>query len=287
VISIFISIIVLVVLFIILGLEDNQYDKVFKFKPKCLLSLFALLIILFGGIKIVKTGHTGVVTTFGKVEDYTLEAGLHFVNPLSTVISMDNRTQTEEIEINAFSSDIQEVRIIYSVNYSIDKTNAQKIYREIGANYFNAVRPKIIECVKTVIAEYTAESLVGARTDAALKIEAALAEALTKYHVNLIGTSLQDIDFTDEFTDAVEAKQVAEQEKLKAQTEAETQIIKARADAEVKLIEAESTAKANELLTEALTDKILKKQAIEKWDGKLPTIVSEGSSLLELTGLFN
>ena len=78
---------------------------------------------------------------------------------------------------------------------------------------------------------------------------------------------------------------MAEQNKLKSQTEAETSVIKAQAEADVKLIEAEATAKANELLTESLTEDILQKLAIEKWDGKMPTVISDGSNILDLTGL--
>ncbi len=108
---------------------------------------------------------------------------------------------------------------------------------------------------------------------------------MAKYNIQVVATSIENLDFTDAFTDAVEAKQVAEQNKLKTQTEAETQVIKAKAEADVKLIEAEATAQANDLLTESLADDILNKLAIEKWDGQLPTVLSDGSNILDLTGL--
>ena len=77
----------------------------------------------------VPTGHTGVVATFGKVEDYTFEAGVHVKLPYSDVINMDNRTQKGTIEMSCFSSDIQEVNVNYTVNYRIEKSNAQTIYK--------------------------------------------------------------------------------------------------------------------------------------------------------------
>ena len=135
------------------------------------------------------------------------------------------------------------------------------------------------------MAQYTAEKLVSSRSEVAQNIEKGLTVDLAKYNINVVATSIENLDFTDAFTNAVEAKQVAEQNKLKAQTEADTSVIKAQAEADVKLIEAEATAKANELLTESLTPDILQKLAIEKWDGNLPTVLSDGSNILDLTGL--
>lgn len=249
------------------------------------LVVFALAIGV-GALRTVPTGHTGIVTTFGRVEDYTLEAGMHFINPLSRVIKIDNRTQKETIEMSAFSSDIQEVSVIYTVNYAIDKTNAQNLYRTVGLEYFDTViQPKVVENVKRAMAKYTAENLVASRAEVATTIETSLKADLAKFNIELVATSIENLDFTDAFTDAVEAKQVAEQNKLRAQTEAETKVINAQAEADVKLIDAEAAAKANELLTESLTNEILRRQAIEKWNGELPIVMSDGSNILDLTGL--
>ena len=286
---ILLGIIVFIVAFIVLSLHpgERSYDMPkFRVCGKSFLSLLALLLCLVNGIKSIPTGHTGVVATFGKVEDFTLEAGIHFINPLSRVVKIDNRTQKETVEFSAFSSDIQEVEVVYTLNYSIDKANAQNLYRTVGLNYYETViQPKVIENVKKVMAQYTAEKLVSSRAEVAQNIEKELTVDLAKYNINVVATSIENFDFTDAFTNAVEAKQVAEQNKLKSQTEAETSVIKAQAEADVKLIEAEATAKANELLTESLTEDILQKLAIEKWDGKMPTVISDGSNILDLTGL--
>lgn len=286
---ILLGIIVFVIVFVVLSLDppEHSYDMPkFKVRGKSFLSLLALLLCLVNGIKSIPTGHTGVVTTFGKVEDYTLEAGIHFINPISRVIKIDNRTQKETVEFSAFSSDIQEVEVVYTLNYSIDKANAQNLYKTVGLNYYETViQPKVIENVKKVMAQYTAEKLVSSRSEVGQNIEKELTVDLAKYNINVVATSIENFDFTDAFTNAVEAKQVAEQNKLKSQTEAETSVIKAQAEADVKLIEAEATAKANDLLTESLTEDILQKLAIEKWDGKMPTVISDGSNILDLTGL--
>ena len=285
---IIIGIILFAAAFVGLSIEADGYDYKFKPKAKSLFAIPLLLVCILGGVKLVPTGHTGVVATFGKVEDYTLEAGVHFINPLSRVGNIDNRTQKATAELSAFSSDIQEVAVNYTINYRIDNKNAQNLYKTVGLSYLDTViSPKVIEDVKTVMAKYTAENLVSSREEVRQAIEDLLIRDLAKYNIQVVATSIENLDFTDAFTEAVEAKQVAEQNKLRTQTEAETQVIKAKAEADVKLIEAEATAKANNLLTESLTDDILNKLAIEKWDGVLPTYVTDGSPLLGLSGLQN
>ena len=76
----------------------------------------------------VETGYTGIVTTFGRVEDVTLEAGLHFKSPFQKIISMDNREQKTSCTTEAFSSDIQQVNVTGSINYAINKSTAMTLF---------------------------------------------------------------------------------------------------------------------------------------------------------------
>ena len=69
----------------------------------------------------IPAGHTGIVSTFGRVEDYTLSEGFHLKSPLKQVIVMDTRTQRASLSMQAFSSDIQQVDVVCSVNYSVDR----------------------------------------------------------------------------------------------------------------------------------------------------------------------
>ena len=69
-------------------------------------------------IQTVPTGHTGVVTTFGKVENTTLDSGVHFVLPWQKVVKMDNRVQKATVTLACFSSDIQEVKTVLDANDS-------------------------------------------------------------------------------------------------------------------------------------------------------------------------
>ena len=244
------SIVVVLALFVALGYSKNGW----KLRGRQVLALLGFVVILGGMVATVPTGHTGILTTFGKVEDKTLEAGMHIKSPFQEIVCMDNRTQVAHLELSAFSSDIQEVLVSYSMNYQIEKSNAQKIYKEIGVDYYNTVMaPRIQEVVKSVIAKYTAEDLIESREALSVQITDSLIEQLGAYNIVVVSTAVEDIDFSDAFTASVEDKVVAEQALLKAQTEqaqktmeeekaAEREKIKAAADAEVKEIQAAADA---------------------------------------------
>ena len=244
-------------------------------------------------VQTVPTGHTGVVTTFGRVENTTLDSGVHFVLPWQNVVKMDNRVQKNTVDMPCFSSDIQEVNLTYTINYQIKKSDAQNIYRTIGVDYYQTViQPCITESVKVVTARYTAEQLVGKRDELASAIEADLTDKLLRYNIEVVSTSIENMDFTDAFTDAVEAKQVAQQNKLRAETEAEQKVVEAKAAAEVRkvnadaaayelLAKAEAEAEANRKISESLTQALINYTYAQAWNGKLPTVMtSEGGGMI-------
>lgn len=253
----------------------------------------------------VPTGYTGILTTFGKVENVTLEAGLNTKAPWQKIVIMDNRVQKKSIDMSCFSSDIQEVTMTYTVNYQISSADAMTIYRTIGTDYYNnVIVPNITEAVKTSVAKYTAENLVNNRSDLSVKIEQDLSERLKSYNIVLVSSSVEDMDFTDAFTSAVEAKQVAQQNKLRAETEAEQRIVEAEAAAEIKKVnaEADSNAKkiaadadayeieiksaaeanANKQIAVSLTEELIKYKYYETWDGSLPQVYGGDAQLINI-----
>ncbi|MHB1151910.1 MAG: prohibitin family protein [Eubacteriales bacterium] len=241
----------------------------------------------------VPTGHTGVVVTFGKVETYVLDEGIHFKIPWQKVVKMDNRAQKVSSTMQAFSSDIQQVDVVCSVNYSVDRATSQDLYRNVGEYYYTTVmEPRINELVKAVFTKFSADKLVSNRDTLSGMVEELLAPEMKVYGIQLINVSIEDIDFTDVFTEAVEKKQVAEQSKLQAQIEqaqkimeeeamAEREVIKAEAAASVLKIDADAKAysveiqavaeaEANRKVAESLTDSIIAYVEANRWDGALP-----------------
>ena len=266
-----------------------------------LIAAAALCVLLvFTCTATVETGYTGIVTTFGRVEDRTMEAGLHLKTPFQQIITMDNREQKSTFVTEAFSSDIQQVNITGSINYAINKSTAMNLFKEVGTDYFNKlVYPRMLEITKGVFSKYTAENLVANRQTLSESIRDGLYSELESYGINVISLSIENIDFTDAFTDAVEAKQVAAQKKLQAEIEqsqmtmetqqqAERQRINAEAQANVAKINAdadayavkvrsEAEAEANKMIADSLTDALIEMNKIKAWDGKLPTFVGGGS----------
>ena len=186
--------------------------------------VLAVIILCLSCFTYIPTGYTGIVTTFGKVHDSTLDAGISFKMPWDTVIRMDNREQRSTFQLEAFSKDIQQVDIQGSINYNIDKTTAMNLYKDVGVEYVSIlIGPRIQEDVKVIIAKYTAENLIESRQEAANAIESLIREELAPKGINVISLAVENIDFTDAFEAAVEAKQVATQEKQRAQTQQEQQ----------------------------------------------------------------
>ena len=277
----------------------------FKAKKGLIIGGIAVLIVLLVFVTCtatVETGYTGIVTTFGKVEDVTLEAGLHFKSPFQRIIAMDNREQKTSFTTEAFSSDIQQVNIIGSINYAINKSTAMNLFKEVGTDYFNKlVYPRMLEITKGVFSKYTAENLVANRQKLSESIRDGLSEELQSYGINVISLSIENLDFMDAFTDAVEAKQVAAQRKLQAEIEQaqmtmETQQqaerrridaeaaanvakINADADAYATKVRSEAEAEANKKIAESLTDNLIRFNEIKAWNGQLPTyFAGEGST---------
>lgn len=252
----------------------------------------------------VPAGHVGILTTFGKVSDEVLGEGFHLKNPVAKITRMDVRTQVEHGTYEAFSSDIQQVQVGLTVNFNVNKDTAMNLFREVGTKYIDTIIiPRVKENTKVVISHYTAESLVENREMLSSEVLELMKIDMSVYGINVTAISIEDIDFTDAFTNAVEAKQVATQQKLAAQTEeekltmqkeaeaareiitaeteAERNKIAANANAEVIRIEAdtaayavrveaEAQAEANAMIADSLTDELVNYTVLSRWNGELP-----------------
>lgn len=261
-----------------------------------IISIIVVVLLLIAGIStitIVPAGTAGVVVTMGKVSDRALDSGLHFKIPfVQSVVIMNNKIQKCEVESNSVSKDLQTVSSSVAVNFHISSNSAASIYKTIGEQYQDTVlQPAIQEAVKSISAQYTAEELITKRTAVGDEIGSALTEKVSEYGIIIDKFNIVNFGFTDEFNDAIEQKQVAEQNYLKAKTEKEQQLMEAEADAKKQIIAAEAEAKAklkraeaeaeaNAKINASLNGNILTYQQIQKWDGKYPNVVSSDSSIL-------
>ena len=282
--------------------------KITKF---VVLGIVALLVVILAAdsFATVPVGSTGILLTFGKVEDgKALSEGLHIKLPLvQRIVSMDNRVKKLELNTEAFSKDIQTVSATLAVNYRLQAEKSFAIYKTHGTQYEqNIIVPATHEVLKSVCAQYTAEELISERAESSDKMRDELDAKLSGMGITVTDFNIIDFDFSDEFINAVEAKQVAEQVKKKAATENETAIaqaerekqvsikqseaeaervrIEAEAQAQSTLIAAQAQADAVKLAADAeayrmqnegkyVSDSLIDKILAENWDGKLPNVV--------------
>jgi len=228
------------------------------------------LLLVFTSFYIVSPGHRGVKVTLGKVEQRSFANGLGLKWPfISKVIQMDVRTQKMTEKTTSYTSDVQTAVLEYVFTYDLNPETVHVLYETVGKDYESKkVVPILNDVLKDVIGKWQAQDLVSNRDKARLDVLAALNERLDKRFFGNISFQIINIDYSDNFEQAIENKVIAEQEAQRAanntvriKEEAQQKIITAKAEAEAMQIKAEALQK-NKGLTEY--------EAVLRWDGKLP-----------------
>ncbi len=258
-------------------------------------SAIAAFILISSSICIVPAGHTGVVLTLGKVNNNVLQEGFHLKAPIiQSVEVMSNKIQVYETNATAVSKDLQSVSSSIAVNYKISYDASANIFQKIGTDYQTIIlMPAVQESMKSVTARYTAEELITERAIVGEEIKTTLENKVSEYGIIIEKFNIVNFDFSVEFNEAIEAKQVAEQNLIKTKTEQEQAIVIANAEAEKKRISAQATAEAtlteanaraeaNALLNDSITELIIRYEQISKWNGELPQVMSDASTLIDV-----
>ncbi|BAU65565.1 hypothetical protein STA3757_29530 [Stanieria sp. NIES-3757] len=265
------------------NLKSNQKTNKDTFLASRIFLVLTLTFFLANCLVIVHAGERGVLMTFGKIQERVLDEGIHIIIPIvDTVEKLSVRVQKQEISAEASSKDLQDVFTDVALNWHINPEESNLIFQQIGNKKSivdRIINPAVEEVLKAVMAEYTAEEIITKRRAVKAEVDTFLTERLTPYHLAVDDISLVHVHFSERFGEAVEAKQIAEQEAKRAGFMA----IKAAKEAEAKVNLARGEAEAQGLIRTTLNNELLKKQAIEKWDGKLPLIMgNDHTKLLEL-----
>ena len=249
--------------------------------------IIAALIVVLNTFTTVSAGHSGVVTTFGKVSDGVLAEGLHFKIPfVQQIVIIDNRVQKAEVACSSASKDLQTVSSTIAINYKVVNSYSASMYKNVGVDYESIIiAPAIQECVKAVTAKFTAEELITNRQNVGDQMNTLLEDKICSYGLEIQIFNIISFDFTDEYNAAIEAKQTAQQNALKA----EQDLQRIKVEAEQTIAKAEAEAEAYNLKAQQITPEILLMSYIEKWDGKLPTVTSGegGSMMIDITSMLN
>lgn len=234
---------------------------------------------------VIEAGHTGVVMTFGAVEDTVLSEGLHFKVPfVQNVVQMNNRTQKTETQGTASSKDLQIVSYVVAVNYHVNDSSSASLYQNVGMDYGSVIIvPAIQESIKAVAAQFTAEELITKRQTVGDQIKVALSDKIGTYGITVEIFNIVNFDFSEEFNNAVEAKQTAQQNALKA----EQDLARIEVEAKQQITQAEAEAQSIKLIQEALAKSPDYVEYIKwsKWNGELPSVMGDSSLLIDMDSL--
>lgn len=241
---------------------------------------FMAFIVIISSSGVISTGERGVKTRLGVVSG-ELNPGVYFKTPfIEGVDTFDVQTQKEQIDASAASADLQTVNTTVAINYNIDSSKVTDLYTRIGDDYKSKViDPAIQEAVKASVASSTAEELITKRAQVTDKIESALASKLSLSDIQVTSVSIINFDFSPSFNAAIEAKVTAQQNALAAQNK----LVQTEAEASSTIIQKTADAEAIKIQAQAINSQggadYVQLQAIQKWDGHLPSQMIPGSSL--------
>lgn len=231
----------------------------------------------------VGPGERGVLMTFGKVEPGVLEPGIHFKIPImQTVKQIEVRIQKSEGQQTAASKDLQDVTTRVAVNWSIQPEDAEWVYQNVGderALIMKVIEPTISNVVKAVTAKYNAENLVAKRDEIRDLIEKQITTSVANYKVQVQGVNITNFNFSKQYADAIEKKQVSQQ---KAQ-QAKYDLQRITVEAQQKIAEARGQSESQRLMQKTLTSEIIRLNAVKKWNGVLPKVVG-GDGVIPFVG---
>jgi prohibitin 2 len=249
-------------------IKDNVF---FKLGVKVFVGILAFAT-LYGSFYVIGPGERGIVVTMGKVSSTFSSEGLGFKLPfISDVVRVSVRQQTEGLQAQAFSSDLQTVGVTVKVLYKIPEAQVIPIYQQYAGNPFESlIAPRIQEALKEVTALESAESIAKKRETVKAKT-LDLARKKIGDTLFIEDVVIENLDLSNELENAIEQKMVQEQEAAKAKFIKEKALI----EAETAVVVAEGEAKAIKKRGDAIKENpgVIQLMIAEKWNGVSPLVV--------------
>jgi len=223
--------------------------------------LIVLAVGMMAAVKTVPAGHVGIMDLFGKVLDETLPPGLHLVNPLIKVHRMSVQTRESKEVMDTPSSEGLIVHLEVSVLFHLDPAKAVEVYKTIGTGYDEVlVEPNIRSAVREVTSAYQAKALYSAERDKmGAEINRYIVKALEPRGIQVETVLLRAVQLPPKLQAAIQEKLSAEQEAARM----EFMIARERQEAERKKIEAEGIAAFQRIVSEGISEPLLRWKGIE------------------------
>lgn len=253
--------------------------------PVLLIPVALVLVLIMTGFYTISAGERGVLLTFGAVQPGIIMPGAHLKIPfIQSVATMNVQVQKFSAQESAASKDLQDVSTTVAVNFHLDPRTVDELYRSVGTAVDlekKITAPAVSNAVKAVTARFNAEDLISHRDEVRRDIEQEIRVALKEYNAKVDAVNITDFKFSSEYSRAIEQKQVAQQRALQAQYElqkvkidAQQHVVQAQANAKATVVAAEAEAKALELKQKAVTPELIMLNAVQKWNGKLPRMLT-------------
>ncbi|MFC1727476.1 prohibitin family protein [Patescibacteria group bacterium] len=262
------------------------------------IAIFLVLMFLFS-LRIVKAGTVQVVTRLGKVTGRVLSPGGHLIAPLvEGTISYNTKKVTYEASsdpgrskatytdepVDTTTKDGQQIELSYTARFSVDPQKAGWVANNIGTEV--DVVEKIVKTdtrihARNIAREFNAADLyTGNISDVQKAIEETLRPIFEDNGLLLDEFGIRSITFTPEYINAIEAKQIEKERVITEENIAKQEEFRKQA----RITSAEGQAEEQRLQRLTLTDELLMKMWIEKWNGEVPSVVSgeQGNLLFQI-----
>lgn len=223
--------------------------------------VIALLIATYQWIAVIPAGFVGVVDVFGNVSDLTLKAGINFVNPFANVEKFSIKTQELKEDMKIPSKEGLTIQLEISVLYHLNPERAADIYKTVGPNYSEIILvPQFRSAVRGVTAKYDARALYTAeREQLAKEIVQDIVSLVGNRGISVEGVAMRQIILPAGLTNSIEEKLKAEQESQRMQFVLQ----KEQLEADRKRIEAQGIADFQKIVSQGISDQLLKWKGIE------------------------
>lgn len=271
---------------IMYGSTKERYSEHYGSKGHATLGLLVITIgvltlICSQSLVIIKTGYTGVRTTFGQISDTPVQNGFNLKIPfVQSIETVNNKLQDKNIEEQVWGETANRTAIWYKnivVSYQIEPEKSAWIFANV-ADYKDSL---ISNALVSSAVKSASANLQDADATNRGSIEPAVKQTLQESVDGKYGTGVLYINkVTINEADFEESYKTAIADKQKAQLAAEQQEIENKKNIE----KANAEAEANRKLKESISPEVLQKQFLEKWNGQLPTVTSDGN-IMDITGL--
>jgi regulator of protease activity HflC (stomatin/prohibitin superfamily) len=225
-----------------------------------LIGSIALLSSISRLLVIVPPGNVGIVNSFGKISDNTLDSGVYVVNPFAKVINFSTRLKDIKENIDTTSQEGLSLNLDVSLQYKLDPQKAAIVYKTIGTDEKQLIISRFRSTVRAITANYSASAIYSTkRQEVAQKIDEELTKEIPSLGFIVEQALLRNVKMP-------ETLQTAIQEKLKAEQENEQMkfvLEKERQEAERKRIEAKGIADSQKIIAGGLTNQVLQLRSIE------------------------